>query len=333
MSAQPVGESRADDKPWRKGPLVTAIKDRLPGRRILPPRYSAFPFAAPTKPRHAQLLPAERRLGMDYDTEWARQPGARVARRVLQETFLRATIRGLASPTVQGLDRISHLDGPVIFVANHHSHLDIGMVLRSIPQRFRDRTFVAAASDYFFDKKWKAAASSLLLNAVPIERKRVSRRSSDNLLALLHDNWNLVIFPEGGRSPDGWGQDHKPGAAFLAIRRGCPVIPIHIEGTDEVLPKGQNFPKRNPCTVTFGAALRPSPNEDARAFGPRIEAAVAILADEHRSDWWNARRNAASGQTPSLAGPEATSWRREWTRTASKPKTPVTKSEKKRAWP
>ncbi len=333
MSAKPVGESRADDKPWRRGPLVKEIRDRISGPRILPAKFSAFPFTAPTKPRKADVLPEISDLGIDYDTDWAREPTARVARRVMQETLLKAAVKGLASPTVRGLDRIAHLDGPVVFAPNHHSHLDIGIILQSIPKRFRDRTLVAAAGDYFFDKKWKAASSALMLNAVPIERKKVSRQSSDQLLALLSDNWNLVIFPEGGRSPDGWGQDFKPGAAFLAIRRGCPVVPIHIEGTDEVLPKGQNRPRRHACTVTFGAALIAGPDEDAHAFSPRIEAAVAILADEQRSDWWTSRRNAAESETPSLTGPQTTSWRREWSRTASKPKTPVTKNEKKRAWP
>ena len=333
MSAEPVGESRADDKPWRRGPLIRGIRDRTSGPRILPAKYSAFPFAAPTRPRKVDALPEVSELGIDYDTEWAREPTARVARKVIQKTLLAGTVKGLASPNVRGLDRIAHLEGPVVFAPNHHSHLDIGIVLLSIPKRFRDRTLVAAAGDYFFDSKWKAATSALILNAVPIERKKVSRRSSDQLLRLLDRDWNLVIFPEGGRSPDGWGQDFKPGAAFLAIRRGCPVVPIHIEGTDEVLAKGQSIPRRHPCTVTFGAPLFAEPNEDARSFSPRIEAAVAILADEQRSDWWTSRRNAAESQTPSLSGPQTTSWRREWLRTASKPKTPVTKNEKKRAWP
>lgn len=333
MSAKPVGESRADDKPWRRGTLVRTIRDRIPAKRILPARFSAFPFSAPNHPRGVERQDESSELGIDYETSWAREPGARVARRVMQQTVLRAGIVSLTSPTINGLDRIGHIDGPVIFAANHHSHLDTGLLLHSLPERFRRRTIVAAGADYFFDKKWKAACSALFLNAVPIERKKVSRRSSDQLLALLADDWSLVIFPEGGRSPDGWGQDYKPGAAFLAIRRGCPVVPVHIEGTNDVLPKGKNVPKRHACTVTFGDPLIARDGEDARAFSPRIEAAIALLADEQRTDWWTSRRNAAVSATPSLSGPATLSWRREWARTASKPKTPITKDEKKRAWP
>jgi 1-acyl-sn-glycerol-3-phosphate acyltransferase len=333
MSAKPVGESRADDRPWRRATLVRSIRDRIPGKRVLPAKFSAFPFSSPNHPRGVERQHEVSELEVNYDTGWAREPGARVTRRAMQATVLRAGIQALTSPTVNGLDRIRNIDGPIIFAANHHSHVDTGLLLNSLPKKFRDRTIIAAGADYFFDKKWKAVTSALLLNAVPIERKKVSRRSSDQLLELLHDNWSLVIFPEGGRSPDGWGQDFKPGAAFLAIRRACAVVPVHIEGTSEVLPKGKSLPKRKPCTVTFGAPMFAQEGEDARAFSPRIESAVAILADEHRSDWWTSRRNAAAIDTPSLGGPQTSSWRREWARTASHKKTPITKNEKKRSWP
>ena len=55
-----------------------------------------------------------------------------------------------------GLDRIAHLDEPVIFAANHASHLDAPLLLSVIPDRWRHRMFVAGAADYFFDTRLKA---------------------------------------------------------------------------------------------------------------------------------------------------------------------------------
>ena len=49
---------------------------------------------------------------------------------------------------------------------------------------------------------------------LPIDRSRVSRRSADLSAELIGDGWSLVIFPEGGRSPDGWGQEFRGGAAY-----------------------------------------------------------------------------------------------------------------------
>lgn len=336
MSA-PVGESRADDRPWRLGPMVRSVKDRAaavrPGSAV-PRSMRAFPYTAPTKPKGAVLPDEEPNLGIDYDSDWARKPFVNGARRVIQSSVLRAGIEAIASPTVSGLDRLEGLEGPVVFAANHHSHIDTGLLLLTIPKRFRERAVVAAGADYFFDTRTKAILSALTINAVPIERLKVSRRSSDQLLALLADDWNLLIFPEGGRSPDGWGQDFKPGAAFLASRRGCPIVPVHIDGTDQVLPKGASRPKRNACTVTFGNPIRPDAQEDVRELGARLERAVSELADECHSDWWSARKNAASDRTPELAGPDGVSgWRRQWQRTQGRARRDVDKEQGGRVWP
>lgn len=338
MSSHPVGESRADDRPWRKGALVKAVRDKAtklptsPGE-LVPRSMRGFPFTAPSTPRGVEVPEDVSDLGVNYDTAWAREPFASVTRRVLQESVVRGTVNAFASPTVQGLDRLTGLKGPVIFAPNHHSHFDIGLVLTSIPRRLRRKTFVAAGADYFFDKRWKAIASALAINAVPIDRLKVSRTSSDRLLSLLGEGWSLVIFPEGGRSPDGWGQDFKPGAAFLAVRRQCPIVPVHVEGADEVLPKGASRPTRHACTVTFGLPITPAEGEDARALNLRIEAAVNELADEQRTDWWGARQRAATGTTPPLSGPDMSGWRRNWAQTERKAVRAKADEADRKRWP
>ena len=97
---------------------------------------------------------------------------------------------------------------------------------------------------------------------------------------LIEDGWSLLIYPEGGRSPDGWGQPFRGGAAYLAIRCDVPVIPIHISGTGKILRKGRNLPRRSKSTVTFGYPMKPETDESARSFSTRIENEVRSLADE-----------------------------------------------------
>ena len=58
----------------------------------------------------------------------------------------------------------------------------------------------------------------------------------------------------------------------------------------------------------------PTPGDDARRVAQKLEAAVAALADEFRTDWWQARRRAAAGTSPSLSGPDVSAWRRSWAR-------------------
>lgn len=275
----------------------------------------AFPWATPTWPGGVERPPVERRTGIDYETAWARRYPVRLARALVVDGVWRPIVRVVASPTVCGLDRLVGVGAPVVFAANHVSHVDTPLLLTALPDRFRHRTVVAAAADYFFDKRWKGAAWAFALNAVPTERVRISPRSSRLATDLLTEGWNLVIYPEGGRSPDGWGQEHRAGAAWLSARVGAPVVPVHIEGTRRIMRKGRGWMRPSTTTVTFGTPLRPAEGEDVRAFATRIEREIAVLADERSTDWWTARRRAAAGATPPLQGPAAGAWRRAWHRT------------------
>jgi 1-acyl-sn-glycerol-3-phosphate acyltransferase len=234
---------------------------------------------------------------------------------------MRWLVRSLAEPDVHGTDRLADLlprsgddesPTPVIFAPNHHSHLDTALMVRSVPAAWRRKLVTAAAADYFFDKRWKATLSALALNAVHVDRETTNRRSADLMAGLIEDGWSLVIYPEGGRSPDGWGQTFKGGAAYLAGRTGAPVVPVHIDGTDSIFPKGASRPKPGRTRVTFGRPLTPAEGESTRRFNDRIAKAVAELADEAATDYWSARRRAVAGTTPPLTGPGTNSWRRQW---------------------
>lgn len=282
-------------------------------------RRRTFPYVAPSVPQGVDLPPETKRTGLDYPTEWAREKPARIARRAILGAVLRPSVEALADPERRGLDRLADLEctngepaAPVIFAANHHSHIDTPLVLTSLPEAWRHKVFVAAAADYFFRNQVTGAISALVLNAIPIERSRVNRRSADDAAALIEDGWSLLIFPEGGRSPDGWGQPFRGGAAYLSLRCRVPVVPIYLDGTGRILRKGKRVPTASRTVITFGPPMSPEPDEDSRKFGVRIEAAVAALADETLTDWYSARLRAARGETPPLTGPKAPTWRRAW---------------------
>jgi 1-acyl-sn-glycerol-3-phosphate acyltransferase len=290
-----------------------------------------FPIGAPTWPTSVPRPPVVSRTGVAYDTGWSRRWGARMARAVILDDVTRPVLHALASPQVHGLDRIEDLQAPAIFVSNHHSHLDTPLLLTSLPDRFRHRAVVAAAADYFFTSRAKSAWNALTIGAIPMERLKVGRRSADLAAGLLAEGWSLVMFPEGGRSPDGWGRGFRGGAAYLSLRSGRPVVPMYVEGTRRLWPKGAKVPKLaargEGIHLLVGSPMHAAEGEDARRFAARIEAAVAVLADEWTTDWWSARRRAATSATPSLTGPTGGAWRRAWAldRNGSK--------ATRRAWP
>lgn len=267
----------------------------------------------PLWPESVARPPKSSSLGADYDTAWARTPLARAARFLSIETITRPGIKAVTNPTVIGQERLDCLAGPVIFAANHSSHLDTSLMLTCLPPRFRHRSFVVGGADYFFDKHWKAAFWALTLNVIPIERQKVGRRSIELAAELVDKKWNLVIFPEGTRSRDGFVAPFLGGAAYLAIQVNVPVVPVHIEGTKKILGPGARRLSPGRTRVTFGEPLQPLAGEKARDYNLRIEQAVAMTADEGRTDWWQAKLNNAAGTTPSLQRPpDVSGWRKQW---------------------
>jgi 1-acyl-sn-glycerol-3-phosphate acyltransferase len=287
---------------------------RLPAKFSPVQRFRAlgFPYRAPSTPRGLAPAPTEKTTGAHYDTAWARKYPARMARAAIVDGPMRLVVSALAAPDRRGTDRLDSLHGPAIFVANHHSHVDTPLLLTSIPEPWRHKLIVGAAADYFFGTKLTSALSSLVIGAVPIERSKVSRRSADQAADLVGEGWSLLLFPEGGRSPDGWGQPFRGGAAYLAAKTGRPVVPIHLRGTGRILRKGKSLPQPSTTSVTFGRPLTPREDENAARFAARLEGEVAALADEAANDWYQARLRAHAGESPGLTGPESGDWRRSW---------------------
>ena len=194
------------------GTVRTALK---------PIRSLGFPYRKPMVPTGVVVPADPSKLGANFETGWARSSAAKAARAVITNGPIRAFVKTVASPQVVGLDRLADLQRldetpPVIFAPNHHSHVDTPLIITVVPEPWRSTLVVAAAADYFFDTRVKGALAALTLNAFPIDREITSRKSSDELRRLIDEGWSLVIYPEGGRSPDGWGQEFKGGAAYLA---------------------------------------------------------------------------------------------------------------------
>lgn len=273
---------------------------------------------APLVPASAEQYRPEHQA-RQFPTSWARSPAAVAVRGVVQRAGLKPLVHSQVSVTVRGLVVLDGLRGPVVFVANHSSHLDAPLVLTTLPERWRRETAVAAAADYFFDTLPRAVGSTMAFSTFPMERRGGGGAS---LAAdLLLEGWSVLVFPEGTRSADGWAGEFRRGAAHLALSTRTPVVPIGIRGSFPAMPKGRSWPVpgRPPVRVRYGPALRPGPDDDAGTLTDRAHAAVARLLDEDDTDWYSSLRRASDGTTPSPSGPPAPRWRRVWDATAPLP--------------
>jgi 1-acyl-sn-glycerol-3-phosphate acyltransferase len=266
----------------------------------------------PIPPRDAESStePHER---WEFPTDWARTETGRLARDALLTGVMKPIVWTETTPEVFGIEALEPLRPPVMFISNHSSHLDATLILTTLPPKWRNRTATAAAKDYFFDVWWRSAFTALVYGGFPIERGG-GERATAKAKELIREGWNLIVFPEGTRSPDGWMQRFRHGSARLAIDMNMPVVPIAIVGASVAMPKGRNWPApgRQPIRVRYGEALHPLESESHQALSLRMQQAIAELFDEDRSSWWEAQRRAAAGSTPRMSGPAGPRWLRTW---------------------
>jgi 1-acyl-sn-glycerol-3-phosphate acyltransferase len=201
------------------------------------------------------------------DVPWARRAPARILRGVVLMGVLGPAMDVYTRRRVEGLEHFEGLEAPVVFVANHSSHMDTPAILRALPHEWRRRTVVAAAADYFYSKRRLAYPASLFFSTVPMARdgRGLDSTTTAHLDRVISDGWSLVMFAEGTRSRNGSVGRLRAGAAVLAAQHGLPLVPIHVSGTHEVMPvgrywmkrqPGQPLLKRHPIEIRFGAPIQ-----------------------------------------------------------------------------
>jgi 1-acyl-sn-glycerol-3-phosphate acyltransferase len=214
------------------------------------------------------------------DVPWARCRFARALRETILQFGLAPLMDLYTRARVHGREQFEQLPPPVVFVANHSSHLDTPTILRALPLKWRQRTAVAAAADYFYKSRAIAGAVALAFNTVPILRRGggMGGGSLDHVDLLIDQRWNLLMFPEGTRSREGDLGTLKAGAAVIAQEHNIPIVPVRLEGTFEAMPPGRNWPRRthgfashrHDVAVSFGPPIWPDPDEDGQALMERI---------------------------------------------------------------
>ena len=211
------------------------------------------------------------------DLGWARAEPVRSIRYLIQRILLLPFTEAMVHPKVEGREWVRELDRPVIFAANHSSHADTSLILHSLTDAARDRTVVAAAADYWFKHPILGNIVSLFLNTFPFSRTGGAQGQLHASSRLLKSGWNLVLFPEGSRSPDGRIQEFKPGVGHLAKETGTPVVPVHIQGAFQIMPRHQQLPVPGSIRVRIGKPMTLEKAEGSREFTARVEKAVRQL--------------------------------------------------------
>ncbi len=134
--------------------------------------------------------------------------------------------------------------GAFILASNHLSYLDPMTIGGCFPRRI---SYMAKESLF------KNKIFAFILNSVgafPVKKETGDIGAIKEALKRLKMGCPLVLFPEGTRIST--QKQNYPGVAFIAAKSGVPVVPVCIQGSDQVLPSGKKFLRRRPVSVSFG---------------------------------------------------------------------------------
>lgn len=166
--------------------------------------------------------------------------------------------------------------GPAILAANHASFLDpilIGMRARR-PVRF------LVSQEFYVNPRLNTVLN--WFGAIPVGGPTGMIRSFRRIAEVIRRGELIGIFPEGAITRDGTMRPFRDGTAAIALRLGVPVVPIHVGGTFDALPRHARWPRFVPITLSIGmpieVSVRTAPSsEEIASLTESIRSAIAAL--------------------------------------------------------
>ena len=222
---------------------------------------------------------------------WNRRAPVRVLRRVSLATWILPLSRVFAPVRVEGGEHLARLEGPVVFAANHQSHIDTPAILAAMPGRLRSRVAVAMAKEFFkphffpaehtwaqwFTNSLNYYLAVTFFNAFPLPQREAGARDTLRYIGeVLGAGFSVLIFPEGQRTHAGEINEFRAGIGMIGARLGVPIVPVRLRGADEVLHRNARMARRARVTVSFGAPLVLR-GDDYKALARQVEDAVRAL--------------------------------------------------------
>jgi long-chain acyl-CoA synthetase len=222
---------------------------------------------------------------------WNRTWPVRILRRLSYATWILPLTKIFTWPRVEGLEHLAALDGPVVFAANHQSHLDVPLILSVMPGRLRARVAPAMAKEFFhahfFPKshtwlEWLTNTVHYYLaasyfNAFPLPQREAGARQTLRYIGELSgQGWSVLIFPEGARGVTGAIRPFQGGIGMIGARLDLPVVPIRLDGVDRILPIDARMAKPGYVRVAFGAPMHLS-GDNYGALAAAVETRIRSL--------------------------------------------------------
>jgi|GEM_PF-229654 len=199
-------------------------------------------------------------------------PLSRARRRDAGRALARCTCRALGlSVEVEG--ELPDTQHPCVIAANHSSFVD-GLVLYV----FLDQplTFVASTD---MEHQFVLGRVMRGFGCVFVDRGRAERSAAavEILKSTIRSGHHVLIFPEGSISARPGLRVFHLGAFETAAASNCPVVPVGIRGSRDVLRPGSFRPHRGTVRVVIGEPMMPMGSEFSDRVSMRDEVRDAIV--------------------------------------------------------
>ena len=143
------------------------------------------------------------------------------------------------------------MDGPLVVVANHGSHLDPPLLGHALG---RPVAFMAKSELFRIPLLGRVIRAC---GAYPVKRGASDREAIRTATARLQEGWAIGVFLDGTRQENGRVNQPMPGAALLAARSGASLLPVAILNSHRALGVGRNRPRLVRLELRIGIPVPP----------------------------------------------------------------------------
>lgn len=269
--------------------LMSAIEDRFQ----IDIDEAAF-TAATTLGEIEKMIRTGAQTTVEYPyPAWSQRAAVRWIRLIFYYLVILPITRLMCWPGVEGEGRLRTARGPVLFVSNHISMVDHGLILAALPARFRHRLAIAMEGERLRDWRYPQASINwfarlwlrvqylivvMLFNVFPLPQRSGFRRSFAYAGEMVDRGSSVLVFPEGRTTEDGRMNRFMGGTGLLASNLDIPVVPIKIEGLFELKQRRKYFSRPGRVKIIFGEPVRFDRDRDPADITAELQLRVADLS-------------------------------------------------------
>ena len=203
--------------------------------------------------------------------------------RIVQGAFRIVILLSSVKLTVIGEEHIPK-DEAVLFIGNHRSYFDIVLTYA----RCRNLTGYVAKKEMLkipLLSRWMKFLHCLFLDRSDI---REGLKTILQAVEQVKSGISVMIFPEGTRNKNDSELELLPfheGSFKIAVKSGCPIIPVSITNSSALFEDHFPFVKAVPVIIEYGAPIYPKdlPREEQKFLGKYVQSLITDTLKKNRT--------------------------------------------------